>query len=196
MNECDFKISADLTASCEKPSVAGLKNHGYLFNYDDIKWDEVEYAADNNNVITDLPLVDGARAYAVYMPGKTPFTGTQKAFSEGTYRNHFEKTVSLVILDNGAEVSNKVIDQLANGKFVAILENEYQGTDKKNTFEVFGSEQGLFASEMTDDKYSEDTDGGWAVSLVETKAPSSGIYLFNGTVGATRELLESMVSGN
>lgn len=187
---CDFKLAMNLGTSCETPSIAGLKNKGYIINYDDIDWDAVEFDENNNNIVTSLP---AEQAFSVYMPGKSPFTGTQKALTEGTYRNKFEKTVSLVILDNGPEVSHKVIDQLANGKFVVILENEYKGADQKNTFEIYGLEQGLAATEMTDEKYSEDTDGGWAVTLVESNAPRSGIFFFNGTVKATRETLEGMV---
>ena len=191
---CDFKLAQDMGASCETPSVAGLKNKGVLINYDDVDFDKLKYSETNKNIVETFALKTGARAYSVYMPGKTPFTGTQKALVEGTYRNKFEKTVALVILDNGPEVSKDVIDPLANGKFVAILENEYQGKNKDNTFEIFGLEQGLVAQEMTDDKYSEDTDGGWAVSLHELNAPTSGLYFFNASVEATRSALEEMLT--
>ena len=126
------------------------------------------------------------------VPGKTPFTGTQVALTTGTYLNKFTKTAAIVVLDSGPDVAENVIDQLANGRFVFIFENKYQGKDNKNTFEIYGLEQGLVASEMTNEKYSEDTNGGWAVTLVEENAVSSGIFLFNESITATRAALKSL----
>lgn len=191
---CDFKLAQDIAASCENPIVQGMKNTGYLINYDDIDWDNIEKDTSNDLIVTALPLLSGARAYKVYVPGKTPFTGTQAEMAEGTYRNKFNKTASIVVLDSGPDVSKKVINNLANGKFVFIFENKYQGTDKKNTFEIYGLEQGLSASEMTNEKYSEVTDGGWAVSLQEANAPSAGMFLFSESISATRKLLETLAT--
>lgn len=192
---CDFKLAKDIVGSCESPQVAGLKNNGYLINYDDIDWDNLGKSSDNDHIIESLVLLSGKRAYKVYVPGNTPFTGTQSALATGTYRNKFTKTASIVVLDSGPDVSKNVIDQLANGKFVFIFENKYQGADKKNTFEVYGLEQGLSATEMTNEKYSEDTDGGWAVTLEETNAPSSGLFFFKESIAVTRAALTSLVTG-
>lgn len=193
---CDYKLAQDIAGSCNNPQVAGLKNTGYLINYDDIDWDALAKANDNPNIVETLLLLSGKRAYKVVMPGNTPFTGTQAALATGTYRNKFTKTASIVVLDSGPDVSKNVIDQLANGRFVFIFENKYQGADKKNTFEIYGLEQGLAATEMTNEKYSEETDGGWAVTLEETGAPTSGLFLFKTSIATTRAALESLVTGS
>lgn len=193
---CDFKLAQDIAGSCNTPQVAGLKNTGYLINYDDIDWDSLAKADGNPNIVETLLLVSGKRAYKVIVPGNTPFTGTQSALATGTYRNKFTKTASIVVLDSGPDVSKNVIDQLANGRFVFIFENKYQGADKKNTFEIYGLEQGLTATEMTNEKYSEETDGGWAVTLEETNAPSSGLFLFKTSITVTRAALDSLVTGS
>ena len=83
---------------------------------------------------------------------------------------------------------------MANGKFLVVLENQYQGTDKKNTFQVFGVEQGLSASAIESDKYSDDTQGGTSVTLQETDAPTFAYYLFETDIAATREMLESTLT--
>ena len=196
MENCDFKLAQDIQGSCDNPQVAGMKNTGYLINFDDIDWDNIVKDANSANIVKTLPLLSGKRAYKVVVPGNTPFTGTQAAMVAGTYRNKFTKTASLVVLNSGPDVSKNVIDQLANGRFVFIFENKFQGTDKKNTFEIYGLEQGLSASEMTNEKYSEDTDGGWAVTLEETNAPTSGMFLFNTDISTTRAALNSLVTGN
>lgn len=190
--KCDYALAQDLQGSCEVPQTAGLKNTAYLINYDDIDWDNVVI---DKNVISTLPLLSGKRAYQCYVPGDTPFSGTQAALATGNFRNKWTKTASIVILNSGPDVSLNVIDQLANGTFVFVFENKFQGADKKNTFEVYGYEQGLSATEGTNEKYSEDTDGGWAITLVENNAPSSGIFLFNEDIAKTRAQLQSLFKG-
>lgn len=190
---CDFALAQEISVQCSNPQQAGLKNTGWLINYDDIDFDSV---TKTGNIVSQIALKSGKKAYRVIVPGKTPFTGTQTALVAGTYMNKFNKTASIVVLDSGPDVSDKVIDQLANGKFVFIFENKYKGSDNKNTFEVYGFEQGLTASEMTNDKYSEETDGGWAVTLVEEKALHSGIFLYNESIAATRTALNSLVTGS
>ena len=193
---CDYKLAQNIGASCDNPQVQGLKNKGYLMNYDDIDFDSLERDEANSNIVKVLTLKSKAKAYSAYVPGKTPFTGTKSEMQAGTFINTFNKTASIVVLDSGPDVSNDVIDNLANGKFVFIMENKYQGDDKKNTFEIYGLEQGMTASEITNEKYSEDTNGGWAVTLVEEQAPTSGIFMFNTDIATTRAALESLLIGN
>lgn len=193
---CDYKLAQNIGASCDNPQVQGLKNKGYLMNYDDIDFDSVKRNDDNSLIIEDLTLLSGKKAYSAYVPGKTPYTGTKAELATGTYSNKFNKTASIVVLDSGPDVAKNIINNLANGKFVFIMENKYQGDDKKNTFEIYGFEQGLVASEITNEKYSKDTDGGWAVTLIEENAPSSGIFLFKESIKATRAALESLLTGS
>lgn len=189
---CDFKLAQDIGGSCANPQVPGMKNTGYIMNFDDIDWDALIKA---DNVVSALTLLTGGKkAYKVVVPGSTPFTGTQTALATSTYRNKFNKTVSLVVLNSGPDVAKNIIDPLANGRYVVILENKFLGTDKKNTFEIFGLETGLTATEITNEKYSEETDGGWAVILQEAKAPSSGIFYYNTSIAASRTALESLLT--
>lgn len=192
---CDFRIAQDISGSCDNPQVAGLKNTGYIMNFDDIDWDALVKSSTNASIVETLALLSGKKAYKVVVPGNTPFTGTQSAMVTGTYKNKFNKTAAIVVLNSGPDVSKNIIDQLANGRFVFIFENKYQGANKDNTFEIYGLETGLVATEMTNDKYSEDTDGGWLVNLQETNAPSSGMFLFKTSIATTRAALESLVTG-
>lgn len=193
---CDFKLAADLAADCESTSVAGLKNNGFIINYDDIDFDSCTRDESNRFILNTLVLKSGKKGYRMYVPGKTPFTGTNTAMVDGTYRKKFTKTVSVVILDNGPDVIRDIIDPLANGKFVIVLENKFAGKDGKNTFQIYGFEQGLSATALADDKYSEETDGGWSSTLEESGAPSPALYLYNDSVATTRTALASIVSGS
>ena len=194
-NGCDYKLAADMVADCDNASVGGLKNYGYIMNYDDIDFDSCARAEDNRLILSSLVLKTGKKGYRMFVPGKTPFTGTNTAIADGTYRKKFTKTVNVVILDNGPDVVRDIIDPLANGKFVVVLENKFAGKDGKNTFQVYGFEQGLSATALADDKYSEETDGGWSSTLEESGAPSPALYLFKEDVATTRTALQSLVSG-
>lgn len=193
---CDYQLAADLAANCTVKPVKGIKSHGFIMNYNDIDFEATSRDENNPNIVKSLILKTGKKAYKMYVPGKSPYTGTKKSLSAGTYRNRFNKDVSIVILDNGPEVAHNIIDQLANGTFVVVLENKFPGSDNKNTFEIYGLEAGLTATAMDDDKYSDDTEGGWLATLQEENAPTSGIYLYSESIAATRAALESLVSGS
>ncbi len=128
----------------------------------------------------------------VIVPEGTPFNGTLIEAVVGTYKTKWNKTVAFVVLNSGPDVSHDIIDKLANGKFVIVLENVFAGADSKNKFEVYGFEQGLKLTAGSRDLYSDDTDGGWAVTLQEQNAPSSGLFLFSESETATRALLAAL----
>lgn len=200
MAVCDNFIKQGISPSCDDPLVQGVEQRGVIINRDDIDFSAAVFNATRKNVIETIALKAGKKAYGVVVMGSTPFTGTNTALATGTYRNTFTNTVSIVILDNGPDVCENVIDGLANGEFVVILENKFKGLQKEENpgdpaFQVYGWYQGLRASEMTNDKYSEDTDGGWAVSLQETRAPKSGVFLFKTDYETTAAAVESLVSG-
>lgn len=200
MAVCDNFIKQGISPSCDDPLVQGVEQRGVIINRDDIDFSAAVFNATRKNVIETIALKSGKKAYEVVVMGSTPFTGTNTALATGTYRNTFTNTVSIVILDNGPDVCENVIDGLANGEFVVILENKFKGLQKEENpgdpaFQVYGWYQGLRASEMTNDKYSEDTDGGWAVSLQETRAPKSGVFLFKTDYETTAAAVESLVSG-
>jgi len=200
MAVCDYMIKQGISPSCDDPIVQGVEQRGIIINRDDIDFSATTFNSTRKNVIETIALKSTKKAYEVVVLGSTPFTGTNTALAAGTYRNTFTNTVSLVILDNGPDVCENVIDGLANGEFVVILENKFKGLQKEENpgdpaFQVYGWYQGLRASEMTNEKYSEDTDGGWAVSLQETRAPKSGVFLFKTDYETTAASVESLVSG-
>lgn len=191
---CDFRLAANIAADCATKAVKGLRNTAWIMNYDDIDFDATKRSSTNPNIVETLVLKSGKKAYRAYVPGKNPFTGTKKSMSAGTYRNRFNKDLSIVILDNGPEVSRNIVDQLANGTFVAVVQNKFAGSDGKNTYEILGIETGLTATALDDDKYSDDSEGGWLCTLQEENAPTSGIYYYNESLTATAAALDALVS--
>lgn len=196
-NICDFLLSQDIQASCTDPITPGLEQEGVIMNRADIDFDAVTYDENRPNVISALAMLSGKRGYKIKVLGNTPFTGTGTSFVAGNYQNTFTHTVQFVVLDNGPDVCKNVIDNLANGKFVIVLENSYKGLNKDTNkgdaaFQIYGFNQGLVASAIENDKYSEDTNGGWLVTMQETKSSNSGMFLYAGGYAASKKIFDSL----
>lgn len=196
---CDNAIKKDILLNCDDPIVPGVEQEGVIINRSDIDFSTVAFNATRKNVIETLALKSGKKAYKVVVSGSAPFTGTNTALATGTYRNTFTNTVNMVILANDPDVCADIIDGLANGEYVVILENKAKNLLKEenpgdSAFQVYGYYQGLKAAEISNDKYSEETEGGWSVSLQETKVPKSALFYFKTDYETTKTAIETLTS--
>lgn len=190
MAVCNTLIAENIAVNCSDMVVRGLEADGLIINRDQIDFASSVVA---DNIISTLTLKTSCVAYEVVQQGATPFTGTQTALVVGTNRNTWENTVALVVLGNNPDVNDDIIDPLGNGNFVVILKNK--NTASKGKYQVYGWYQGLRASEITSEKYSEDTDGGWAVNLTESQALKSAMYFYN-TDDATTDTAYEALKGS
>lgn len=182
-------IKQAILADCENPIIRGLEPDGVLINRSHVDFSQCVVSG---NVISSLVLKDYYHGYPVYQMGSTPFTGTKSSMVGGTYRNRFTHEVAIAIPDNGPDVNDKIIDGLANGTFIAILRNRHKGSDGKSEYQVYGYYQGLVATAIENDKYSEDLDGGWLVTLQEANAPKSAMFFFSTSAAATAAAYASL----
>lgn len=188
MAKCDKLIAACIQADCTNSVFTGVEQKAWIFNKADIEdfvyalTDPTDPDSDKiANKITEFQMVSGKKGYTVEQLGKTPYTGTTVELAEGTFGNTWTNTVQLLVPDNSIAASKDILDQLGNGKFVVVLENSYNGSDEESKFQVFGVKKGLTCSAMTNDKYSEDTLGGWQVTLTEEGSPNSAVFLYHTT---------------
>lgn len=191
---CTSLISSDINFDCDDLVVRGMESDGIIINRDDIDFSSTVFNSSNPNIIETLVLKTGKKGYEVQQQGATPFTGTQTTLTVGTYRNTWQHTVSIVVLANDPDVANTIIDGIANGTFVCILRNVHKGTDGNGEYQVYGYSQGLKASEITNEKYSEDTDGGWLVNLQESAAPRSALFYFKTDSATTAAQYQSLLT--
>jgi len=208
MGYCDGLIERGIEPSCDNPIVGGIESNGVIVNRKDIDFSKVIFEPDltepsivkgRKNVIQTMPLKNGAKAYQIYIPTNKPFSGTTTTMEAGTNRNTFTNNVGFIILDNSPDVCEMIIDGLATGEFVIIYENKYKNLNKDtnagdSAFQIVGYYQGLKASTLENDKYSEDTEGGWNVVLTETKVPKSALFLYNTDLETTRKQIESLTA--
>ncbi len=199
MGVCDDILKKDISPSCDDPVVQGLEQEGVIMNRADVDFAATVFNATRKNVIETLAMKEKKKAYKVVVPGKTPFTGTTTALATGTYRNSFTNTITLVILANDPDVCADIVDGLANGSYVVVLENKYKGLQKEENpgdaaFQVFGYYQGLTATTIENNKYSEETEGGWSVTLEEQKVPKSALFLFKTSYEATKTAIGTLTA--
>lgn len=187
-NLCEKLITDCIVGSCDNPVYTGIDSIGWIFNRSEIDLTATEASgnkdASNANIYKSIVMKTytddnetlSYTGFAVQQLGKTPFTGTQVEMTEGTSSNKFTNTISFVVPDNSPAAS-LVLDSLANGKFVFVLNNDYVGSDGRGKFQIFGLKKGCTASAIVCEKYSEDTEGGWQVTLTEENVPQSALFL-------------------
>ena len=190
---CDIIIARGISADCDNPIVKGFEADGIICNRADVDFSLSVLDNDNKNIIKTLILKSGKKGFPVVQQGATPFSGAKTSLVAGTYRNTFTNEVPIAVLDNGPEVARDIIDGLANGSFVLILKNVHKGAEGKAEYQVYGYYQGLRASAIENEKYSQDTDGGWLVTLQETSVPKSGMFLYNTDSKTTEKQFKALL---
>lgn len=198
-NICERLVTSCISADCNNPIFQGAESIGYLFNKSQIA--SVTTDPSNPNIITAITMGEDSDEVAytgvkISQLGKTPFTGTSTELVEGNVSNKFTETVQFVVPDN-SPASALILDAIANGKFVVIVPNEYEGSDSKGRFQVYGLKRGLTCSAMSRNVYDDDTDSAWSVTLSCEGTPTSALFVHHETTPGTddtREYLESLVS--
>lgn len=176
---CDSIISKGIAVDCDSPLVRGLEADGLIINRNDVEFGQTVFDNENKSIVKSLILKATKKGYSVVQQGASPFNGAKTTLATGTYRNTFTNEVQIAVLDNSPEVARDIIDGLANGSFVLILKNKHKGAAGKSEYQIYGYYQGLRVSAIDNEKYSEDTDGGWLVTLQETSVPKSALFYFN-----------------
>lgn len=194
-NICETLISSCIAANCDNPLFSGVDGLGYIANFADIA--DVTYDSTNPSIITSITMEPGTGSdttcfYKIQQLGKQPFEGSQTEMTEGTYGNRFTNTINFAVVDNGPQVTENIIDKLANGKFVVILKNDYVGDDGKAKYSVYGIKKGLKAATITREMYG-DNDSAWVVSMTEENAPKSGLFFFNTDAATTDGDIENLL---
>lgn len=196
MPSCESLITKNIDINCETPVTRGVESNAVIINRSELDISKAVFSADKKNVLETLVMKAGKKGYQAFVPGKTPFTGVKTSLNVGTYVNTFNNEFPIVILDNGPDVCASIIDGLANGTFVVVFENKHKGAASDAAFQVLGFYQGLTATTLENDKYSEETEGGWKAVLTEERAPKSGLFLFKTDYQATKTLFDSLTAAS
>jgi len=179
MSECVKYITAGIAKNCKSQIQKGVEHTGWIANRDHI---DLVNSKVVGSKITALEFNDNAPEkplFPIVIAGKTPFNGLKSSLVVGAYSNTWDKEAPIIILDSGVEVVENVINPLtdAESSFILVVENKGKGENGNNAFEVFGFDQGLVASAGENDKWNDETNGGWKITLSEKSAAHAALFL-------------------
>lgn len=198
---CEKLVKSCIGADCSRMVTEGAEARAYLFNKSEISsltHAQTTAGTEDPNLITAIVMKEDAEqvsyvGYAVDQLGRQPYNGTNTTMEEGNYGNTFTETVQIFVPDN-SPASASLLDNMAGGKFLVVMENTFEGVDSKGKFQVYGSKKALTCTAMERQLYSDDTMGGWVVTLTATKQPTSGVFIYTTDETATRTYLESITT--
>ena len=178
-NLCEKFISGCISVEdCDNMGFAGVSNTGWIANYADID----TYTYNGNSLATLVMKTEGEGASAetkCFFPmtvmGNQPYKGSNTSLVVGDYGNRFTHAINISILDNSPKLSNEVLDNLANGRFVVILENDFRDANNTNRYSIYGLAKGLKATNISRNLY--ENEAAWIVELAEEGNPKSETFV-------------------
>lgn len=162
---CDTLLTSDILMDCTNATLEA-QNKAWVLNYDDIENNSINLEMGE---VSSIDLHDGKRGYKLEQLGKKPFGGSNSALVVGTYVSTFTHQVKLYI--PYTPVNNKTVRELMNARLVVVVKEDV-GTTKR----VYGIENGLHCTECTRTEHDDDTQGGWVMTLEETKSLYPSLY--------------------
>lgn len=188
---CESKIAQDISANCSSPIFAGVEGKLWLFNRSDI----ATLAVANNVVSADasgLALATGKRGYTCNVLMRNNFEGIQVTLNTEGNRNKVDKALPILIQDDGPDVAKNVTDPLLNADLVAVYERKWSNADGDSKFVMIGAETGAKVTEYSSNPTDAATDGAISVTLTETGAPTTSIFVFKTDAATTRTYLDGL----
>lgn len=142
---CLKKITADIAFDCNDKAKKGLKgSKAVIVNYDDIDLGATTVAG---ATVSNLALKSGAAGFSIgwYKDlGSTAVEYTPNDEVVDGFAHSF-----LCRLGTSSAANAEIASELKGGRFVIIVETNYQGVGQGDAFKVYGFENGLELSEMT-----------------------------------------------
>jgi len=142
---CAPKLTADILHDCAVKSVKGLDGGKAVI----INWDDIDKASSvvAGATISDLVTLSGTSGYAAEW--FKDLASVNSSFAPSTedvdgFIHNFLCRIPNASADNAERAQ-----ELAQGRFVIVVETRFKGTDNAEAFKVLGWECGLKLSEMT-----------------------------------------------
>lgn len=184
---CSALLAGNIASDCDNPRVAGYEQIGLIFNKEDIDYSALVVDASNPRIIKTIAAKTGKKPFVVYnnKNNPLPFNGTQTAFNADNDR--YDKTLQFYVEGIGGQNAADVIEPLKGGDYVVILQRKDHRGD--GSFQVFGYQAGLKASEQVQD---EDT-GYWLITMTCSE-PSAEVAYFDTDYATTKADFDTLLA--
>ena len=150
---CITQITGGFVINCNTLPLPGIDAHIVLINYDDINRGTTTFNATNELLVENFALKTGKTGYL--LEGVKQSNGKNYSLVLGeNLPNRFKHGISGKIL-NPSVANKSQFQRIANGKFVAVIKQNWKGVDNKDAFEILGYESGLELVEATNNSTEE-----------------------------------------
>lgn len=188
-------LTDDILNNCDNEFVGGGSENLILFNYRDIL--DYDVNVDNGQIIEGIDLTTSPQAKGYLIQGFKQSVEETRSVVANPFKNYYNHQFVFRVFGNTPEVK-KQIEGLANGRFVAIYENNYKGVDGNAAFELYGKVQGLVCTVMEAAKNDADSQGAYVITLStpdNNKEPNlpATVYV-GGSYTATKAFVESLTA--
>lgn len=189
MELCEYTITQCLGEDCGHMPTPGIEQTAWIFNKKDIA--DLPEDATNKNVITDITLNADTNGFQITCVGN-PFNGTNAEAVVDDYGTSWTENFVFSVPKGVAQ--SWQIEQIANGKFVVVIETNYEGVDGLAKYQILGAKNGLKMSAGSLDPNG-DSKGRYSITLTAEDSPYSAQYLLvSGTLAATKTRLEALTT--
>jgi hypothetical protein len=184
------KITSNLLYSCDTPSIGGVEANLYLFNRDEV----AGYVRNGTNpqIIEGITMATGKLGFK--FEGFNTSVKPKVDLVKKEFSTRYDHVVSFLIFARGSN-AKKQIEGLANGKYIAVIENVQKTGD--SAFEVLGTDIGLELRTLTGDANDQNNEGAYALELGSPenfKEPHMPATLFKTDYATTKSTLNALIT--
>lgn len=187
VKNCATSLGQDILNDCNEAFGKGIEKAFYIISREAIDWDA---STREGHLITKIAPVTGKRGYKIMNPSNEvpaiTVTDTNPVIATA-----FDKVIPVKLLADSPENAAAIMG-LKQDKYVVIYENTVKGATGNQAFPVIGWETGATGRDLTLDKSSDDSLGGWSGNITEMGAPTSQLFFFMEDYATSKAALETL----
>ena len=176
MYSCVGNLAANIKMDCNNPLESGYTGRAIIMTADAFAQAAITRNAQNPRIITSFGESAKPAAFIVDNITMTPFDGSSTTGNGDAGYPKFAKAMAIRIPERGAAVAKNIIEPLAFGRFVMIVEKEDKAGD--GSFEIVGAQSALRCVDPSTITRSETANGGaWSATLQCTEQYAEVVWL-------------------
>ncbi len=191
LKTCVESLATNILNDCNEVFGMGVEDRAWIFDKSKITHDL------NRQTMTISYMVFADQSntgHYIYFPAEDAASGIKVEDQNAAIGQRYNKTAPLILMANTPE-NAAAIRALKSGRYIVVFELRHKA-DGEPGFIVMGAENGCKGQDATWDAYSEDTQGGFAINLVEKNATLPQVFLDYGDHEQTRQALDTLVGLN
>uniref|UniRef100_UPI004055E086 hypothetical protein n=1 Tax=Alistipes sp. TaxID=1872444 RepID=UPI004055E086 len=190
LKTCVASLAESIYNDCNDSFGKGVEPKVWIFDRSN-----VDCVLDKESMtITSLTLHQGKVGQYINLPGDEAASGIKVEDQNSVLIPNFTKTAPAILLANSPK-NAKAVRALKSGRYILVFELTIKDDANGQAFIAIGAEQGARGQDANWDAYSDDTQGGWAINMVEKNATLPQVFVVLGeTAAETRAALDGMLT--